>query len=72
MTGPARPWRVLIVVALLLVYTAPSADAVGPPAVDERLLPAPGPVAPAEASGRVMGLLAPLRSARVPGSSSGD
>lgn len=47
MTGPARPWRVLIVVALLLVYTAPSADAVGPPAVDERLLPAPGPVAPA-------------------------
>ena len=36
MTGPARPWRVLSVVALLLVSTAPPAGAVGPPPVDEK------------------------------------
>ncbi|MDN4516991.1 type VII secretion-associated serine protease mycosin [Mycolicibacterium austroafricanum] len=47
MTGPARPWRVLSVVALLLVSTAPPAGAVGPPPVDEKLLPAAGPAAPA-------------------------
>ncbi|MGP4057324.1 type VII secretion-associated serine protease mycosin [Mycobacterium sp. 4D054] len=46
MTGAARWWRAPAVAVLALFPTAPYAAAVGPPAVDESLLPAPGPAAP--------------------------
>lgn len=46
MTGAARWWRAPAVAVLAMFPSAPYAAAVGPPAVDESRLPAPGPAAP--------------------------